>query len=1117
MATEGATPVRSEAEPGPLNRSASTSPVAVVWCRQVDNEAESPGYTTVPEEFPGHRETLDLIRVVGNLTVNIADTHDYWDPDPTQPLSYYPNLFLYPAYGGRYTCVGRMFLSTEDRPRLGMKTLVLDTRQLLATGEFGATVLRWHASMGGARRDGGRPPPVPDPNLYVALGEGFLFHRGATDPVVVVASSEWEAAMQVIFDLVRTLPASLVALGAILAFPYFLPQPKTNIHEFAEQIPLALAMMRVGKGEAGTERHARRIVSWEGSSVAVRDVTEGAPSPTGRGKDSVPLVLQFVRDHNESKLAPIVQRVDAVELPRLLPHLTDPERQGGRDRRKEMWRIATAMESAALLLQKSRGRHVPVSQETAKRAQEYLQARVPAPDTDGPPEPAVVPAPAATATTAPSAPTPSPAPGVPPWLQRGPEPFASGARGENVPVSTSDDPSLLLKSSAPPSAAAPSPPPIASPDPRVVPPSRVFSPPAAVARTAFYPPPVPPPGATISAPRPAPSGGPIQAPPPPPPPTNVPPLTNRAPVPAPAPAPAPMPAMVTPPVDVAALRREISVDVAGLRREIEQSLTRYIDERLGAAADIAAQRSAVKAQESIRAELAQRTESQSSTLQESVERRAVAVRTEVLAEVRRQLGELEGRLTQAMPTAVAGEVDRKLGPTLEPKIAAATARTTEAVRAEAREIAVELRSEVHNALEEARATFSASEDALRAGLSAQLDLHLREAADREQSVHESEEGRLRELIAQRQSEGDQRRAREAKELEQRLGLLVDGRQREIQERLATSQTQMETRVGRSLDEQLRATEGRLTKAGEERSTEIQNSQVTATADLQVRLQSYADQKLREGLDREREKYLELLARLRAEVDATLLKTAESNRVDVQLRERIARTVEELPAETQRLATDAAAAVESRIQSEQGDQIRRLDAMEGELKDREQEIILLEQTLHSDLEDLERRTTILSERLVPVMRKTWLRISELEKRNPDAADTDYQVNQIRREVSRDTRRLEALVAEQVQEMRDRMETSIQNQGKVWLTLIQQLSSLTEGRRASPPPAAPAAPPPRSAPPEEPTEEEAIDAWLAPASRPVRPGSSSSPPPSDELSDLPDDPGPGRRRARRTPGR
>ena len=129
--------------------SGTLSPVAVVWCRQVDNEAESPGYTTIPEEFPGRRETLEAIRVVGNLTINIADTHDYWDPDPSQPLSFYPNLFLYPAANGRYTCVGRMFLSTEDRPRLGMKTLVLETAPLLQGGQFGADILRAYATMSG--------------------------------------------------------------------------------------------------------------------------------------------------------------------------------------------------------------------------------------------------------------------------------------------------------------------------------------------------------------------------------------------------------------------------------------------------------------------------------------------------------------------------------------------------------------------------------------------------------------------------------------------------------------------------------------------------------------------------------------------------------------------------------------------------------------------------------------------------------------------------------------------------------------------------------------------------------------------------------------------------------
>ncbi|HXQ48367.1 MAG TPA: hypothetical protein VN842_01110, partial [Thermoplasmata archaeon] len=368
----------------------STSPIAVVWCRQVDNEAESPGYTTVPEDFPGHRETLEVIRNVGNLTVNVADTHDYWDPDPSQPLSYYPNLFLYPAYGGRYICVGRMFLSTEDRPRLGMKTLVLDTAQLIASGEFGATILRWHASMGGPRREGTRPPPVPDPALYHAAGEGFLFHRGSTDPVVLVASDDWESVMSVILELVRVLPASLISLGAILAFPYFLPQPKTNLHEFTEQLPLSLALMRVPRGEAQGDRHVKRMSSWESAPVTLRDLTAGISSQA-KAKENVPLILQYARDHQDAKLLPISRRVDLVEGPRVKAHLADPERQGGRDRRKEMWRIGTAMESAALLLQRARGRHVPVNVETAKRAQEYLQARLPESDPrQSPPEPAIV-------------------------------------------------------------------------------------------------------------------------------------------------------------------------------------------------------------------------------------------------------------------------------------------------------------------------------------------------------------------------------------------------------------------------------------------------------------------------------------------------------------------------------------------------------------------------------------------------------------------------------------------------------------------------------------------------------------------------------------------------------
>ncbi|MCI4324103.1 MAG: hypothetical protein L3K03_08885 [Thermoplasmata archaeon] len=425
-----------------------SGPVAVVWCRQVDNEAESPGYTTIPDQFPGRPETLDIIRVVGNLTINVADTSDYWTPGPPAPLSYYPNLFVYPAYGGRYMCVGRMFLSTEDRPRLGMKTFVLDTQQLLQSGDFGGSLLRWHATMGPTRSAGGRSPPMPSPNLYPLLGEGLLFQRGESAPVVVAASTEWPACLEVVSDLVRNMPASLLMLGAILVFPYFLPQPKTNMAEFTEQIPLALAVMRVPPSEAAGDRHAKRMASWESTKVSFRDLTDGVPAPSGKGKDTVPLVLQYLRDHNPSKLTPIAQRVDLVEVPKVTAVLLDADRASGKDRRKEMWRIGAAMVTAALQLGKVKGRIVPApTTEVTRRAQSYIQAEVPKPAAPVAPE---VGAAVAGGAAAPAATKP-----LPTWLSKPPvAPLPSATPGrpparEVVPVSTSDDPSLLPRESAP--------------------------------------------------------------------------------------------------------------------------------------------------------------------------------------------------------------------------------------------------------------------------------------------------------------------------------------------------------------------------------------------------------------------------------------------------------------------------------------------------------------------------------------------------------------------------------------------------------------------------------------------------------------------------------------------
>jgi hypothetical protein len=1170
----------------------STSPVAVVWCRQVDNEAESPGYTTVPEDFPGHRETLEVIRTVGNLTVNVADTHDYWDPDPSQPLSYYPNLFLYPAYGGRYICVGRMFLSTEDRPRLGMKTLVLDTAQLLASGEFGATILRWHASMGGPKRDGSRPSPVPDPTLYQTVGEGFLFHRGSTDPVVLVASDDWEAVMAAILDLVRLLPASLISLGAILAFPYFLPQPKTNLHEFTEQLPLSLALMRVPRGEAAGDRHIKRMSSWEGAPVTLRDLTPGL-SFQAKGKENVPLILQYARDHQDAKLLPISRRVDMVEGPRVKAHLADPERQGGRDRRKEMWRIATAMESAALLLQRARGRHVPVNVETAKRAQEYLQARLPESDPrQMPPEPAIV-APAVVA---------GPPGQVPPWLQRPKEPAAlppAPAKPEIVPVSKSDDPSLLPP--APPSAST-----LSAPQPLT---PRIGAPPPAVAPTPSPTPARPALGASAPTP---PTPTPIAAP------TTTPPIPVVVPRPAPpaidpvalkiqiegdllrlleerihaiaraAPPPGPATSLdaklsaeldaradariaaavqqlnsqmnrglesldarqnqareerlaqairpTAPPGPAAAIDPKLQAEldsrtdakiqaaVANLSTQMTRGLegvesrqTQAREERLAAIVrPPPVPGPATELDPRLRADLEGRTEAKiqmaveelSSRLGrdlEGAEARQTQAREERLAAVLRpppvpgpasaldpklqseldartearilaavqqlgaqitknlqlieerqnrtrdeRLAATESRLADATTLALTAELDQRFASNVEPRISQLGQRIDELIARSTSQTREETRTEIGRATETLRTTVERSEEGLRAGLSAQLELHLQEVSDREEQTRQDLDAKVEASLAARLAEVEAHRAKELKDVEQRLSLLIDGRNREVQDRTSTLTQSQESKLSGIIDERLTGAEARMGQTLDARLTESQEARVHALADLQVRLQSYFEQKLREEQERERAKYLELLARLKGEVESSLARMVDSSRFDSALRDKIGRSLEAFRADTQRAVDSRVATAEQKIKVEQTEYAAQMAHLEQSIEERRAEMRKLEEAIRTDLDDLDRRSQILADRLVPIVRKTWLRVAEIQQAG-SSSEAETQMNQLRREMTREVQRLEGELAQRTAEIRDRMETTIAQQGRVWLTLIRQLSALAGDRRGAPRPA------------------------------------------------------------------
>jgi dsDNA-specific endonuclease/ATPase MutS2 len=182
-----------------------------------------------------------------------------------------------------------------------------------------------------------------------------------------------------------------------------------------------------------------------------------------------------------------------------------------------------------------------------------------------------------------------------------------------------------------------------------------------------------------------------------------------------------------------------------------------------------------------------------------------------------------------------------------------------------------------------------------------------------------------------------------------------------------------------------------------------------------------------------------------------------------------------------------------LRAEVTDLTERLQRLEANASVRRDELTQLEETYRAELDDLDRRAQILADRLVPVVRKTWTRITELERQQGGEPISDEAMEALRRETQREVRRLETSLDERLGEIRDRMETSISNQGRVWLTLVRQLSQLTEDRRVieqsrammreRPPPS------------DEATNLEALPSLLQPRSR----GDPSSPEDDDEDAD------------------
>ncbi len=347
--------------------------VAVAWCRQVDNEAESPGYTTLPSEFPARKEALDPVRRVGNLAINATDTHDYWDPDPSSKLAFYPGLFLYPAAQGRYLCLGRLFLSTEDRPRLGMKTLILETRMLTGGEPLGSQLRRWYTSMGNPRRPD--PPPREGVSDWTErLSEAFTFRKAdPAHPLLLLVSDEFTDVVVALWDILERVPVSLLLLSGLLVMPYFLPVQRVNMEEFTETLPLTLAVLRIPRSEAGGDRHQRRVSLWSAQPVNLVDLTSPPRSPRGRSIPAPPVSWWLDPQRSTDKLVPFALGVDRVELPRVQSLINQPGGDRGSRRRLETARISKGMSAFAAVLEAG-PRRSRLDAGTLSEARPYLEA-----------------------------------------------------------------------------------------------------------------------------------------------------------------------------------------------------------------------------------------------------------------------------------------------------------------------------------------------------------------------------------------------------------------------------------------------------------------------------------------------------------------------------------------------------------------------------------------------------------------------------------------------------------------------------------------------------------------------------------------------------------------------
>jgi hypothetical protein len=424
------------------------------------------------------------------------------------------------------------------------------------------------------------------------------------------------------------------------------------------------------------------------------------------------------------------------------------------------------------------------------------------------------------------------------------------------------------------------------------------------------------------------------------------------------------------------------------------------------------------------------------------ETRALAA---VRADLASRLAAVEARPV-VPPSVPVDQVADQVRKTLEPKLTEITEKSRAGAQEASDRAVTLLRSELTQAVEELRLRGVKGEEELRAALVAQMEVQVQEAKEQGTSLREEIEGRVRQLLAERLAELDPKRARELRDLESRLDLLVDGRIKDLDTRLSAQGSVARDKATAAEQEQLAQIERRLGLATEARVARAVEAQTQSTAGLQVRLQSYIDQRLREEKDQERDKYVELLARFKTEVDQALARTIDSAGFESAVREHVAQAVDALRAADLKMLDSRVGEVSARLKNQQESGTARLEQVEGQLARREAALADVEQGIRRDLEELDRRLSVLSERMVPLVRNTWLKVDELQKGTGLSPAAESKLKEFRREYGRELRRLEGELLEQTTELRDRMEGAIAHQGRIWLNFVRQMAAADDDLEA-----------------------------------------------------------------------